>query len=327
MKNEKDLIDFFKNNLSRNLSIYSTFNELKNEFILVELFKLSCKYRYDAISKLKVTDLEMMNKFSIYEEFKPTNIDKNFEELETLYYTINNEIVAKENYKNIIWQTIEQSGKIDNTDLNVKKFKISHTRNDKNSIDNIKYIHFKEKKFTHPICYYFTTIDVKLNIKSSLYDNEKFFFFHEFKKQVKSINNVKKIKVKKFAVKDMDNMKIIDTFNDNDIYLNIDLNKDLDYLMKYIEQAKYELRRSSKCKEINNELFYLTQKYNIEYNNNLLGNLLFIFDCRLLKIKNTIIVKKLKEFKYPIKPATVKKYEKIINELIIKKNFTNMIYI
>ncbi len=115
MKNEKDLIDFFKNNLSRNLSIYSIFDNIKNEFILVELFKLSCKYRYDAISKLKVTDLEMMN-FSIYEEFKPTNIDKNFQELETLYYTINNENVAKECYKNIIWQTIKQSGKIDNTD-------------------------------------------------------------------------------------------------------------------------------------------------------------------------------------------------------------------
>lgn len=324
MKNEKDLIGFFKNNLSRNLSIYSTFDEFKNEFILVELFKLSCKYRYDAISKLKVTDLEMMNNFSIYEEFKPTNIDKNFQELETLYYTINNEIVAKEDYRNIIWQTIEQSGKIDNTDLNVKKFKISHTRNDKNSMNNIRYIHFKEKKFTHPIRYYFITIDVKLNIKKSLYDNEKFFFFHEFKKQVKRINNVKKIKVKKFAVKDMDNIKIIDTVDDNDIYLNIDLNKDLDYLMKYIKQAKYELTQLSKYKEINNELFYLTKKYKIDYSNNLLGNLLFIFDCRLLKIKYVNIIEELRKFNYSIKIDTVKKYEKIINELIIKKNFTNM---
>lgn len=326
MKNEKDLIDFFKNNLSRNLSIYSIFDNIKNEFILVELFKLSCKYRYDAISKLKVTDLEMMN-FSIYEEFKPTNIDKNFQELETLYYTINNENVAKECYKNIIWQTIKQSGKIDNTDENVKKFIISRTKNDKYSIGNIKCIHFKAKKFTHSIRYYFTTIDVKLNIKRSFYDNEKFFFFHEFKKQVKRIKNVKKTKVKKFAVKNRDNIKIIDTVNDNDIYLNIDLNKDLDYLMKYIEQAKYELRQLSKYKGINNELFYLTKKYKINYNNNLLGNLLFIFDCRLLKIKHAKIIEILNNFNCIIKTNTVKKYEKIINELIIKKNFNNMIYI
>jgi|UniRef100_UPI0040473EE5 hypothetical protein len=327
MKNEKDLIGFFKNNLSRNLSIYSTFDEFKNEFILVELFKLSCKYRYNAISKLKVPDLEMMNNFSIYEEFKPINIDKNFQELETLYYVNNNEIVMKEEYKNIIWHSIKQSGKIDDTDLNVRKAKLNYKINNKNSIYNIKYIHFKEKKFTHSIRHYFTTIDSKLYMKRYLYKNEKFFFFHEFKKQVKRINNVEKIKVEKFAVKDMDNIKIMDIIDDNDVYLNIDLNKDLDYLIKYIEQAKYELRQSSKCKEINNELFYLTQKYNINYNNNLLGNLLFIFDCRLLKIKYVTIIEKLKDFNYPIKTDTVKKYEKIINELIIKQNFKNMIYI
>lgn len=142
-------------------------------------------------------------------------------------------------------------------------------------------------------------------MKRYLYKNENFSFFMNLRNKLKELIMQKKLKLKKFAVKDMDNIKIMDIIDDNDVYLNIDLNKDLDYLIKYIEQAKYELRQSSKCKEVNNELFYLTQKYNINYNNNLLGNLLFIFDCRLLKIKYVTIIEKLKDFNYPIKTDTV----------------------
>lgn len=291
MKNEKELIHYFKNKLTRELFIYSIFDEIDNEFIAVKLFKLCCEYRF----------IESINDTNFLKNYDPVNHDRDFKEYEKSYYTFNKKIIVSDVKKQNIYNILKKKKAISKENLEAKKTLISK----KIEINEDKFIDFLEDKFQDYSKYYFYIIDSKLNIQNDFYKNNILY-------------------ITKFS--EEKNIKKIDTlFKSSNIYLNIDLNKDLDYLIKYIEIIKNEYNSHEFNK--NND-FYLLDKYQIINKKGLLGDLLFIFDCILFNLKKTWIKEKLINYhETNIKPETINKYSETINDLIYNKEYKNLLLI
>lgn len=300
MENNKEFISFFKNKLTRELSIYSIFDEIENEFVLTELFKLSCKYRY--IKNFESKKIDRISEYNMFKDFDQINLNSDFKKLEVLYYSINKKNSISDEKKNKIYNILIENTKIDKTNLEVKKALISN----KTIINQEKFIDFSEEKFDHISRHYFCLIDAKLNLKKVSYDNILFF-------------NEKEVENK--------NIIMIDTiFKTSNIYLNIDISQDIDYLTKYLKMVK-EKYKSDNLDKHNNK-FHLLDKFDIKKKNGLLGDLLYIFDCRLLGLNYSFIKSKLSYYHdFGINTDTIKKYESIIEKLIIKKEFENILCI
>lgn len=300
MENNKEFISFFKNKLTRKLSIYSIFDEIENEFVLTELFKLSCKYRY--IKNFESKKIDRLSKYNMFKDFDQINLNSDFRKLEVLYYSINKKNSMSDEKKNKIYNILIENTKIDEENLEVKKA----FNTNKKIINQEKFIDFSKEKFDHISRHYFCLIDAKLNLKKVLYDNILFIN----KKQV-----------------DNKNIIMLDTiFKTSNVYLNIDISQDMDYLTEYLKMVKAKYKSDNLDKH--NNKFHLLDKFDIKKRNGLLGDLLYIFDCRLLGFPYAFIETKLSYYhNFGINPDTIKKYESIIEKLIIKKEFENILCI
>lgn len=126
--------------------------------------------------------------------------------------------------------------------------------------------------------------------------------------------------------------------NKSKIFLEIDLNENLETLNKYVSDAKDHFLDLRKNQPLINELFnfpdyeknvfsYLSNSSLSLINKNvLLGDLLFIFDCKSLNFPNSYILSRINDKKFneslPIrKEETIKKQYDIMCDIIFDKKF------
>lgn len=130
--------------------------------------------------------------------------------------------------------------------------------------------------------------------------------------------------------------------NKSKIFLEIDLNENLETLNKYISDAKDHFLNLKKNEPLINELFnfpnyeknvftYLSNSsLSLNNKNALLGDLLFVFDCKSLNLPNSYILSQInyKNFNKSLptrKEETIKKQYDIMCDIIYNKKFYNYI--